>query len=105
MDLLLKDKVALITGAGSQIGYGRAIALTLAAEGCHIIAADIQVEGARQTAAHVKALGRQALAVKADVTKQKSVESMVKKAVGKFGRIDILVNDAGASSALRPFIE
>lgn len=105
MDLKLKDKVALVTGAGSQIGYGRAICLTLAEEGCHIIAADIILEGAKKTAAQVEALGRQALAVKVDVTKQTEVDVMVGKAIKKFGRIDILVNNAGASSELRPFME
>jgi NAD(P)-dependent dehydrogenase (short-subunit alcohol dehydrogenase family) len=105
VDLLLKDKVALVTGAGSQIGYGRAIALTLAEEGCDIIGADISVEGARQTAGQVLALGRQALVVRADVTQQADVDAMVAAAIEKFGRIDILVNNAGASSQVRPFME
>ncbi|MBN1176986.1 MAG: SDR family oxidoreductase [Dehalococcoidales bacterium] len=105
MDLRLKDKITLVTGAGSQIGYGNAIALTLADEGCDIVAADIELDGAKKTAAAVEALGRQALAVKVDVTKQAEVDAMVKKAIDKFGRIDILVNNAGASSRLRPFME
>lgn len=105
MDLQLKDKVALVTGAGSQIGYGKTICLTLAEEGCDIIAADIVLDGAKQTAAQVEGLGRKALAVKVDVTKQASVDAMVAKAIKKFGRIDILVNNAGASSKLRPFME
>lgn len=105
MDLQLKDKVALVTGAGSQIGYGRAIALTLAEEGCDIVAADIDLDGAKQTAAQVESLGRKALAVKVDVTRQVEVDDMVKEAIDKFGRIDILVNNAGASSQLRPFME
>ena len=105
MDLLLKDKVVLVTGAGSQIGYGRAIAVTLAEEGCDIICADINLDGAKQTAAEIKALGRRALAVKVDVTRQAEVDAMVKKSLDKFGRIDILVNNAGSSSQLRPFIE
>jgi len=105
MDLHLKDKVALVTGAGSQIGYGKAIALTLAEEGCDVIAADINLDGAKQTAAAIEALGRKALAVKVDVTNQAEVDAMVKKGIEKFGRIDILVNNAGASSQLRPFIE
>jgi NAD(P)-dependent dehydrogenase (short-subunit alcohol dehydrogenase family) len=50
MDLKLKDKIALVTGAGSQIGYGRKIAMTLAEEGCDVVVADIDLEGA-QTAA------------------------------------------------------
>jgi NAD(P)-dependent dehydrogenase (short-subunit alcohol dehydrogenase family) len=102
MDLQLKDKVALVTGAGSQIGYGKAICLTLAEEGCHIVAADINLKGAKQTAEQVEALGRRALAVKVDVTKQADVDAMVAKAIEKF---DILVNNAGASSRLRPFME
>lgn len=105
MDLQLKDKVALVTGAGSQIGYGRAICLTLAEEGCNIVAADIDLEGATKTAAQVEKLGRKALAIKVDVTKRKEVDSMVAKAIKEFGRIDILVNNAGASSQERPFME
>ncbi len=105
MDLQLTDKVALVTGAGSQIGYGKAICLTLAAEGCDIVAADIDLDGAGQTATQVEALGRKALAVKVDVTKKPEVDAMVAKAIKKFGRIDILVNNAGASSRERPFME
>jgi NAD(P)-dependent dehydrogenase (short-subunit alcohol dehydrogenase family) len=105
MYLIMKDKVALVTGAGSQIGYGKAIALTLAEEGCHVVAADIVYDGAKQTAAAVEALGRRALAVGADVTRQAEVDAMVKAVIDKFGRIDILVNNAGASSQLRPFME
>ncbi len=105
MDLLLRDKVAIVTGAGSQIGYGRGIAVTLAEEGCDVVCADINLEGARRTAAEVKALGRRSLAVKADVTKTAQVNAMVERTINKFGKIDILVNNAGASSRLRPFIE
>jgi NAD(P)-dependent dehydrogenase (short-subunit alcohol dehydrogenase family) len=97
--------VALVTGAGSQIGYGKAIAVTLAEEGCHIVAADIDLAGAAKTVAAVKALGRRALAVKVDVTVQADVDAMVAAAIDEFGKIDILVNNAGASSRLRPFME
>jgi 3-oxoacyl-[acyl-carrier protein] reductase len=105
MDLQMKDKVAIVTGAGSQIGYGHEIALTLAKEGCHVVCADIKLDDVKQTAAQVEALGRQALAVKVDVTKQAEVDAMVEKTIKKFGKIDILVNNAGASSQLRPFME
>jgi NAD(P)-dependent dehydrogenase (short-subunit alcohol dehydrogenase family) len=105
MDLKLKGKVALVTGAGSQIGYGKAIALTLAGEGCDVIAADIDLPGAKQTAAQVEKLGRKALAVKVDVTKPSEVNAMVEKAIKEFGKIDILVNNAGASTRERPFME
>ncbi|MCJ7605535.1 MAG: SDR family oxidoreductase [Dehalococcoidales bacterium] len=105
MDLKLNDKIALVTGAGSQIGYGHGIALTLAREGCHVICADIDFEGAQQTAAQVEAAGRRALALKMDVTNQAEVDGAVQKTVETFGRIDILVNNAGSSSQLRPFLE
>jgi len=105
MDLGLKDKVALVTGAGSPVGYGRGIALTLAKYGCHIVANDIDGEGAQKTAKDVEALGRKALAVRADVTKVSEVKDMVKKALDKFGRIDILVNNAGRTTTPTPFVE
>ena len=94
MDLGLKDKVALVTGAGSQIGFGKAISLTLAKEGCDIIAGDINMEGAEQTVAEVKALGRKAIAVKADIRNNDEVTEMGKIALDEFGKIDILVNNA-----------
>ncbi len=105
MDLGLRGKVALVTGTGSQIGYGKAIALTLAKEGCDIISADIDFEGAKKTASAVEAIGQKALAVKVDVTKRTEVEEMVRVALNQFNKIDILVNNAGASSELKPFLE
>jgi 3-oxoacyl-[acyl-carrier protein] reductase len=105
MDLGLKGKVALITGAGSQIGYGKGAAMVLAREGCDIIAGDIDLEGARKTAADIEALGRKAMAVKVDITKSAEVNDMVKAALAKFGKIDILVNNAGASFQPKPFAE
>ena len=105
MDLGLKGKVALVTGAGSQIGYGRAIALTLAEEGCDIVAADIDLDGAKQTVADIEASGHNAMAIKVDVTNRADVDEMVKAALGKFEKIDILVNNAGTSSELKPFVE
>jgi NAD(P)-dependent dehydrogenase (short-subunit alcohol dehydrogenase family) len=105
MDLKLKDKVALVTGTGSQVGYGKGIALALAQEECDIISADIDFNGARQTAAEVEALGRRALAVKVDVRNRNEVDDMVRKGLEKFGRIDILINNAGVSSKWKPFVE
>ena len=105
MELSLEGKVALVTGAGSPVGFGRGIALTLAKYGCDIVANDIDIEGAQKTAADVKALGLKALAIKADVTKVAEVKEMVKKALDKFGRIDILVNNAGRTTTPTPFVE
>jgi NAD(P)-dependent dehydrogenase (short-subunit alcohol dehydrogenase family) len=105
MDLKLKGKVALVTGTGSQIGYGKAIALTLAEEGCDVVSADIDLEGAKKTAAAVEKLGRKSLAVKVDVADRSSVDKMVKAVIDKFGRIDILINNAGTSSVVQPFMK
>lgn len=105
MELGLKGKVALVTGAGSQIGFGKAIALSLAKEGCDIIVNDINLGDARKTAAEVEKLGHKAVAIKADVTKISEWESMVKEALEKFGKIDILVNNAGGCTPPKPFLE
>jgi len=105
MDLGLIDKVALVTGAGGQKGYGKGTAMTLAREGCDIIVADIDLEGAEKTANEIKSLGRKAIALKADVSISEQVHGMVKDALEQFGQIDILVNNAGAGTMPRPFIE
>jgi NAD(P)-dependent dehydrogenase (short-subunit alcohol dehydrogenase family) len=105
MDLKLGNKVALVTGAGSQTGYGRNIASTLACEGCHVIVADIDYEAAMLTAAEVESLGVHALPVKVDVTNRLDVDAMVQASIHGFRRIDILVNNAGASSREKPFME
>ena len=103
MDLDLKGKVALVTGAGSQKGFGKGIVMTLAREGCDIVACDMDIQGAEQTAADVTKLGNKAIAVKADITNSTEVKEMIKKALDEFGRIDILVNNAGGSSPPQPF--
>jgi NAD(P)-dependent dehydrogenase (short-subunit alcohol dehydrogenase family) len=99
MDFKLKGKVALVTGAASQVGFGRAICMLLAQEGCDIIAADLDLTGAQKTAADVEKLGRKALAVKCNITIKADCQAMAKAALDKFGRIDILVNNAGGIAA------
>lgn len=88
-----ENKVALVTGAGQ--GIGKAIALAFARNGANIIVNDVNIQKATATADEIRALGREALAIKADVSNSEEVNSMVKKALEKFGRIDILVNNAG----------
>ena len=105
MDLKLKGKVALVTGAGSPVGYGRAIALTLAEEGCDIAATDLNLEWAKETAVQIEKMGTSAMAVKVDVADRAQVDAMVEAVIKEFGRIDILVNNAGTSSKERPFME
>ncbi len=105
MDLGLKDKIALVTGAGSQSGFGKGIALVLAKEGCDIVASDVDLEGAEKTASEARSLGRKAIAIKADVTSIAQVNDMVKAALAQFGKIDILVNNAGGATPPQPFAE
>jgi NAD(P)-dependent dehydrogenase (short-subunit alcohol dehydrogenase family) len=105
MELGFKGKVALVTGAGSQVGFGKAICLTLAREGCDIIVNDLILGDAQKTAAAVKALGRKTTAIKADVTKKAEVEAMVKQALAEFGKIDILISNAGAMQPSGSFLE
>ncbi|MCX7912864.1 MAG: SDR family oxidoreductase, partial [Dehalococcoidales bacterium] len=105
MELGLKDKVAIVTGAGSQIGFGRGIAMTLAKEGCDLVVADIDMAGAEKTASDIQGLGRRAIAVKTDVRSLRDAEAMAKAAMDRFGKIDILVNNAGTSSIPKPFLE
>ena len=91
----LLDKVALITGSGSEEGIGRASALTFAREGAKVVCVDIQQESTEKTAGLVRAQGGTAIAVQADVTDPRAVSRMIKAAVDNFGRLDILWNHAG----------
>ncbi len=101
-----KGKVALVTGAGSEFGIGRACALRLAAEGADVVVADVVAPkktgraknlwgGLDAVAKEIEAKGRKALPIVADVSKGSEVDKMVKQALAKFGKIDILVSNAG----------
>jgi 3-oxoacyl-[acyl-carrier protein] reductase len=88
----LAGKVALVTGAGSQIGIGRAVAKALAAHGAVVAANDVIAEDLELT---VSELGRQASAHVADVADREAVRAMVADVERRYGRIDVLVNNAG----------
>lgn len=105
MDLGLKGKVALVTGAGSQKGFGKGIAMVLAREGCDVIVLDIDLEGAQKTANEIASLGRKSAAFKVDLTKSAEIKQAVKSALEQFGRIDVLVNNAGGITSLKLFTE
>ena len=91
----LADRIALVTGAGR--GIGLAIARAFAQEGADVVIADLLPESAAQAADEIRALGRSALALEVDVAQPAQVEAMVERAVGHFGRIDVLVSNAGVS--------
>jgi 3-oxoacyl-[acyl-carrier protein] reductase len=90
---LLTGRVAFVTGAGS--GIGRAIARRFAEEGADIAAVDLNETAAAETADGVRALGRRAEAVRADVAVPSEVEAAAERTRAALGRIDILVNNAG----------
>ncbi len=90
-----EGRVAIVTGAGSKRGIGRAIALNLAQKGADIVVADMNLDGAEEVAESIRELGRKALAVTMNVVDEASVQAMVDATLKTFGRIDILVNNAG----------
>jgi NAD(P)-dependent dehydrogenase (short-subunit alcohol dehydrogenase family) len=89
----LANKVAIITGAGS--GMGKTAALLFAAEGAKIAAADITEGPVKETVAEITKAGGEALAIRADVSKAADVKHMVDEAIAKFGKVDIIYNNAG----------
>jgi len=89
----LDGKIALVTGGAR--GIGRAIALRFAREGADVAVADMNVAGARSVAGEIEAAGRRALAIGVDVRELAQIRNMVGQAVGTFGRIDVLANNAG----------
>lgn len=93
MELFLRDRVAIITGAGR--GIGRAIAATLAEEGCRVAINDYFEKRARAAAEELAASGAEVLAVPADVTERAQVDAMVSRVVERWGTVHILVNNAG----------
>lgn len=93
MDLNLKDKVVIVSGAGRHIG--RQIALTLSQEGAKVVVNDYYADRAKTVADEITKMGGNAIGIKADVREEAEVTAMVKEALNKFGKVDILVNNAG----------
>jgi len=102
MDRLLEGQTAVVTAGGG--GIGRAIALLFAKAGANIVVADILPDRCEEVAGKVRDIGRQALAVPTDVMDTEQVRSMIARADEEFGRIDVLVNNAGGGSK-RLFID
>jgi len=96
----LEGKVAIVTGAAS--GIGRGIACCFAEEGADVVIADIDMDNANKVAEEVRAFGRRALVLEADVTRKEKAEQVVESTLNTFGKIDILVNNVGGG---RPVAE
>src|SRR5262245_4502469 len=96
---LLTGKVALITGGAS--GQGRAAAVLFATHGARIAVADIDLEGGRETVTLVERAGGEGLAVRADVSRRADNDAMVAATVERFGRLDVLYNNAAVQMSGR----
>jgi NAD(P)-dependent dehydrogenase (short-subunit alcohol dehydrogenase family) len=100
--LSLKDKTAVVTGAGA--GIGQAIALLFARAGAKVVVADINADAAESVAHAIREAGGKAAAAAADVSQDVQVAAMLDRALGEFGSLDVLVNNA-AIFPKKPFLE
>jgi NAD(P)-dependent dehydrogenase (short-subunit alcohol dehydrogenase family) len=89
----LREKVSIITGSGG--GMGRVAALRFAGEGSRLIVADIHQAAAEETVRQVKAAGGEATPIAVDVSVEADAQAMVELAIKKYGRVDVLYNNAG----------
>jgi len=98
VDLNIKNKVAIVTGAASQKGIGNAVAKALAAEGANVVVTDIVEEGVQALAAELRDSGVKAMAVKADQSSMAEVKAAVSLIKAEMGSVDILVNCAALTN-------
>ena len=98
----LQDRVAIVTGAGG--GFGEGIAKHFAELGAKIVVADIRGDQADRVAAEIVAKGGEAVSSRVDVTNDKQVANMVALALEKFGKLDIMVNNAGITHKNQPML-
>lgn len=103
MNLGLKEKVVLVTGASK--GLGKAIAVAFAAEGSHVVLCARSKQELEQTAEEIRRQGGSAIALAADITKSEDVEHLVIETVARFGTMHVLVNNAGSIGSSSSFEE
>jgi NAD(P)-dependent dehydrogenase (short-subunit alcohol dehydrogenase family) len=102
VNINLTGKVAIVTGAAS--GLGKAIALKLAEAGCSLGVADLNYEGAKKVADQIEKMGVRSKALKVDTTKAEQVFNLVDATVEEFGKLDIMVNNAGIG-IMKPILD
>lgn len=100
----LVDQVALVLGGGGA-GMGRSHCLALARAGCHVVVADLDMDGGRETVAAVEAIGRRAILVETDATDSASVQAAVAAAIVEFDRLDVQMNHVGGTIGSVPFLD
>lgn len=91
----LMDKIAVVTGAGR--GIGKATSILLAKQGCNLVLISRTNKELEETAKEIRQLGREALVIIMDISDYKLIKESVKKIINKFGKIDILINNAGVA--------
>src|SRR5215475_12236193 len=96
----LEGKVAIVTGGG--VGIGRSIAIEFARAGADVVIASRKIENLEPVTAEIKKLGRRSFALALDVRQEDAVKGLVEKTVQDLGRLDIMVNNAGASFRANP---
>jgi len=99
----LEGRIAIVTGSGR--GLGKAMSLALAKAGCDIVVTARTVDQIEQTAEEIRAVGRKALVVPMDVTVKSQVEAMIDQTIATFGKIDILINNAGGGGGAPNFFD
>jgi NAD(P)-dependent dehydrogenase (short-subunit alcohol dehydrogenase family) len=102
MNIDLTGKVAIVTGA--RRGMGRSHALKLSEAGAKVVVSDISLEDCQKVVEEIRKNKKEALAIKCDVTKKEEIEKMVEETLKEWGRIDVLVNNAGIAD-FKPFLE
>ncbi len=99
----MQGKTAVITGAAS--GFGRSTAMCFAREGAQVVVADLQAEAGQALVSAMQQQGQQALFVQCDVSREDSVQALVQAAVATFGKLDVVVNNAGTTHRNKPALD